>query len=126
MTRTHCDISVQFEIGHMLLEAVGFLEPGETKIPGEEALRRVDNGHLITTEVEWHYIYECRGRMPLQLMRYFLYTAWAGPEHPNGMLGLFCGDHGWTDTMRARGVFWSEHALILRHCTRSRRKSGDD
>ena len=109
----HADICIAFELGGQSFEAVGFLKD-EENILGEEAIRRVDNGHIVRSGEDWQFIYENRQDLPEELNDFWLATARPNPGDPRYVSCLDRHDGEWYDRWFNLDNGWFRNGLVLR------------
>ena len=112
-TRCHADICIAFELGGQQFEAVGFLKD-EDYVAGSEAVRRVDNGHVVKTDEDWQLIYQNRQDLPPELNNFWLATARSVPVGPRGVSYLYWVGDGWRGDWHGLGGEWDRDVLVLR------------
>ena len=112
-TRCHADICIAFELGGQQFEAVGFLKD-EDYVAGSEAVRRVDNGHVVKTDEDWQLIYQNRQDLPPELNNFWLATARPRPVSPRFVSCLGRSDGGWHVNWGNLDYGWDRFGLVLR------------
>lgn len=111
----HAGICIPFELGGQTFDAVGFLKD-EEYVLGEEAIRRVDNGHVIRSNEDWQFLYENHQDLPSELNDFWLATARPHPGSPRGVSTLYRLDvSGWYDGWSGLDDrWWARRGLVLR------------
>lgn len=116
------DLCFEFTLGRKRLEAVRCFEVTEELVPGDEAIRRTDNGHIVRSDDDWAFVLRHRTELPKELKKaYWLATARPSPGRLYNVSSLHyrgpawrIGAGQWYVSWDSLNSPWDRKGLVLR------------
>ncbi len=113
----HRDFCCQFQLHGRMFEAVGFLNRFQSDLRGWEAIDRVDNGLVVSSQKDWQFILQHRNFLPEELNNYYLITKTHMRGTSDAVYVLQTPENGDRNPFYTYlGYRWYKSDLILRRC----------